>query len=101
MQAIDADFSWNHVQRFDGAAHGKQAGAKNVDCVDLADRRTRHAPGQRMGADFFEKLFALPGIQDLGIRQAGNGTLWVEDHRSGKNGAGQRTASRFIHSAKK
>ena len=69
---------------------------KNIDRINLLDRGFCNGPSQRFGADLRFQPFTTPGRQSLGVIQAVDRVIRIEDNRSGNHGPGQRPPSSFV-----
>ena len=82
-------------QRLDRARQRPQRGAQDVVAVDARDR----AEGDRdlrRGADFLVQLFALFGVELLGVVQAARDALGIEHHRRRHHRTGERPPARLV-----
>ena len=85
----------------DGAPHGEPRGLQEIDPVDLGDRRRGDGPGEGAFADQAGELLAAGFVELLGIVQAVDGPVGIEDHRAGEDGAEQAAAPGLIDSGDK
>lgn len=72
------------------------AGVKDVVTINLLDRDPCHREGDGMAPDLFGELFATLFAQSLGVIETGQWLVGVENHRSGKQVATQRSGTGFI-----
>src|SRR3954468_7649 len=82
--------------RHDGAAHGLQRGAMDVDCVDLARGDRHHRPGDRPPGDLDVKALALERRDCLRVGEPRDVAIGIEDHRTGRHRSGQAAAANLV-----
>ncbi len=105
--AVDQRDVGHDPERGDGAAHRQQAGAQDVDAVDLAGAGSADANSDRADFDAGEECavtgFACLAAQHLRIveiaAQHAAEAAPVEDHRGGDDRPGERSAPRLVDAA--
>ena len=84
------------VQSQHRVQHGGQGGPVDVEGVDVGNRARDDAPGHRAVHDPVVQAGAGVGGEELGVAQAGNGPVGVEDDGSRRDGTGKTAAPDLV-----
>lgn len=96
LVAVDHGQFRRHGQAGHGALHRQHGGAQDVQAVDFLHAGAGHEPGQRLGADLHRQRFALLGLEHLGVGQAVDRPVRVQDDGGRIDRSGQRSATGFV-----
>lgn len=80
----------------DGAMHGDERGAEDVERVDLRRFHGHHGPSQRTRFDQRTQGFAFCGGEFLAVVQTGDACAGRQDHRCGHHRTGQAATARLV-----